>query len=316
MRKFTFFFITLLLICILLCSCAELPYTEKNDLTNQGTECSDVTNEKENHPNQNIQAYNWNILTDAYSLIENNGEFHLVFHDTHRATEEQINACYLADVYFDSFEDMRRSFVHNDFTEQEQIVMQASFQRDAQGIRLCNLNELWDAQKPATTQITRIGLTGEYYDIYITEEGVFNFGWICYSSENNVNKLKERDYIKYDSSYRTVTRQETTTFDGVPCEIVESNSQYEYYRDIYIDIKDVEKNISMVVRYLLNYTKGDGKKIPSETAPAYVLMYGEQNGVHFHIGLYEFSESPTYEWLSSFGLTPYVPSANDNLATE
>jgi hypothetical protein len=106
------------------------------------------------------------------------------------------------------------------------------------------------------------------------------------------------------------------SFDGVACEIVESNSQYEYYRDIYIDIEEEGKTVSIVLRYLIDYTKDDGRLIPSETAPARVLMFGEQNGAPFVVSLYEFTQTPTYEWLSSFGLTPYVPSADSDLPTE
>ena len=258
----------------------------------------------------------WNLQTDAYSITESDGVLYLNFTEDYRATQEQVNNCQLGEIKFSSLGDMRQSFLNNQFEDDEYVVMQSSFTKTDDGIRLCHMNALWDAQKPASVQITAVALSGEYYDHHVKEEGMFSFGWIRYVSEQRWDSLKERDYIQYNSSYRTVTRKETVEFDGIPCVIVESNSEYEYYRDIYIDIEEEGKTVSIVLRYLIEYTKDDGRLIPSETAPARVLMFGEQNGAPFVVSLYEFTQTPTYEWLSSFGLTPYVPSADSDLPTE
>jgi hypothetical protein len=264
----------------------------------------------------NDKPINWNLQTDAYAITESDGFLYLNFTEEYRATQEQINNCQLGEVKFASLEDMRQSFLHNQFESNEYVIMQASFPKTDGGIRLCHMNALWDAQRPASVQITAVALSGEYYDHHVKEEGMFSFGWVRYVSEQQRDSLKGRDYIQYNQSYRTVTRKEAATFDGVACEIVESNSQYEYYRDIYIDIEEEGKTVSIVLRYLIDYTKDDGRLIPSETAPARVLMFGEQNGAPFVVSLYEFTQTPTYEWLSSFGLTPYVPSADSDLPTE
>ena len=232
------------------------------------------------------------------------------FTDAYLATGEQINNCQLGELQFDSLEDMRQSFLHNEFESAEYVIMQSAFKKTDEGIRLCDMNALWDAQKPASTQVSSVSLLGEYYDHHLREDGMFSFGWIHYTSEQQRERLKERDYIQYNRSYRTVTRKETAEFDGVPCEIVESNSEYEYYRDIYLDIEEEGKTVFVVLRYLIDYTNDDGRLVPSETAPVRVLMYGEQNGASFVVSLYEFSQPPSFEWLSSFGLTPFTPSAD------
>lgn len=45
-------------------------------------------------------------------------------------------------------------------------------------------------------------------------------------------------------------------------------------------------------------------------------MYCESDGSFYDVTIHEMTETPTYEWLSSFGLTPYVPRADGGLAVE
>ena len=303
--KFLRSFVAVLFICSVICSCgtvSNIPMDSMSQHT-EGTTDAYVGEGTES-------PICWDIQTDAYSITESDGALYLNFSDAYLATKEQINNCQLGELQFDSLEDMRQSFLRNEFESTEYVIMQSAFKKTDEGIRLCDMNALWDAQKPASTQVSFVSLLGEYYDHHLREDGMFSFGWIHYTSEQQRESLKERDYIQYNRSYRTVTRKETAEFDGVPCEIVESNSEYEYYRDIFVDIEEEGKTVSIVLRYLIDYTNDDGRLSPSETAPARVLMYGEQNGVSFVVSLYEFSQTPSFEWLSSFGLTPYTPSAD------
>ena len=303
--KFLRSFVAVLFICSVICSCgtvSNIPMDSMSQHT-EGTTDAYVGEGTES-------PICWDIQTDAYSITESDGALYLNFSDAYLATKEQINNCQLGELQFDSLEDMRQSFLRNEFESTEYVIMQSAFKKTDEGIRLCDMNALWDAQKPASTQVSFVSLLGEYYDYHLREDGMFSFGWIHYTSEQLRESLKERDYIQYNRSYRTVTRKETAEFDGVPCEIVESNSEYEYYRDIYVDIEEKGKTVSIVLRYLIDYTNDDGRLSPSETAPARVLMYGEQNGVSFAVSLYEFSQTPSFKWLSSFGLTPYTPSAD------
>lgn len=311
--------LALILMSAMICSCKANGQTTSESSVEQETENAVNTQPVDSEMNtvEDMDLpFNWNIQTEAYSITEYDGVLYLNFTDAHRATEEQMQNCQIGEVSFSSLDDMRKSFMNNDFSSDEYIVMQSSFQKEEQGLRLCNLNALWDAQRPSDTRIVSVSLSGEYYDHHVTEENMFSFGWVRYVSAQRRDSLKERDYIQYNKSYRTVTRKEASVFDGVPCEIVESNSEYEYYRDIYIELAEEEKSVCIVLRYLIDYTKDDGRLIPSEIAPARVLMYGEQDGTAFVVSLYEFSQPPTYAWLTSFGLAPFVPSADSGLLAE
>ena len=300
-------FVAVFFVCFLICSCG----TVNDDRCPLDSLSQNTDSTTDSYVEAGTESpICWDIHTDAYSITESDGALYLNFTDGYLATREQINNCHLGELRFDSLEDMRQSFLHNEFESAEYVIMQSAFKKTDEGIRLCDMNALWDAQKPASTQVSSVSLLGEYYDHHLREDGMFSFGWIHYTSEQQRESLKERDYIQYNRSYRTVTRKETAEFDGVPCEIVESNSEYEYYRDIYLDIEEEGKTVFVVLRYLIDYTNDDGKLSPSETAPARVLMYGEQNGASFVVSLYEFSQTPSFEWLSSFGLIPFTPSAD------
>ena len=247
------------------------------------------------------------LTTDQYTLTPDDTGCYLNFFDEYKATDEEKMACRSGEIYFDSLTDMVDSFRLNDFSKQDRVIMQAAFRQSEKGIEVCNLNRLYDATCPSETVVEKIALSGQYYDFCIAQEGMFEYGWVVYTHEESLQVSKDRMYIWFNGANTTVTRQETATFDGVPCEIVEYYNSTETYRDIYIEIEEDGKKTDMVLRYLLKDQRTSPERV-SETAPWRVLIYCEDNGVFYKVSINHMLETPTYDWLTSFGLTPYVPS--------
>ena len=51
--------------------------------------------------------------------------------------------------------------------------------------------------------------------------------------------------------------------------------------------------------------------IESETIPKHVSFWGSINGTYFTGSVGGFTERPSYEWVTSFGLTPYVETETE-----
>ncbi len=258
------------------------------------------------------QVFDWNISTDSYTIQNVNGVCYMTFQDGYVATDSELQSCQSMEIYFDSIRDMVLAFTNDTLTRAQEIVIQSSFPSTEHGYSLWNTEALFDARTPDGIEVTSVALHGEYYDLFLMGEGIAR-GTVSYNSEEYIQWSKDLLYTWSEGA--TVIRQEASAFDGVPCELVEYRNSAETYRDMYIETEAEGKKMNMVIRYLLEDQRKNPERV-SDTAPLMVLIYGEDNGIHYSISLDELTEAPTYAWLSTFGLTAYNPSADNSQPTE
>ena len=274
---------------------------------------TETDTETDTEPNTEIeQAFSWNIDTDRYTIQNIDGVCYVTFKDGFMATDSDKKNCQSMEIYFDSLREMVDAFTKDTLTTAQMTVIQAAFPSTDRGYTLWNTEALFDARTPDGITVHRMALHGEYYDFFLMGEGILR-GTVSYNDEAYIQWSKG---LLYDlSEGATVIKRETSVFDGVPCEILEYKNSTETYRDIVIETEADGKKVDMVIRYLL----ADERKRPervSDIHPWMVLIYGEDHGNHYSITLDELTVTPTYEWLSSFGLTPYVPETNNGFPTE
>ena len=304
---------------ISVCSCNEQWIgTNHHDTLNPGAEVTDpesqqsMDTEVTTQP-EHVILVDESLMTDQYTIHASEDGCYLVFFDEYQASESDKNAAMTNSIHFESVEDMVDCFRKNSFESHQRIIMQATFPETDKGIQICNLNRLYNIAKPAETEVKQVSLSGQYYKFSIAEEGMFDFGWVAYTNEESLNAVRDQMYVWSEGA--TVTRREETTFDGVPCRIVEYYNSTETYRDVYIEVEKDGKKMDIVMRYLLQDHREYPEQVP-DVAPWQVLMFCEDNGVFYRVTIGEMLKTPTYEWLSSFGLTPYVPASDGNMATE
>ena len=279
--------------------------TEMTDAFADSTTALSAETEPFSKP-EHVTLVEGTVTTDQYVIEADENGCYMTFFEEYQASEEDKNAAMTNSIHFESMEDMVDSFRNNTFEDYERVTMQATFPKTEKGIEICNFNRLYNIAKPAETQVSQVSLSGQYYTFVISEEGMFNFGWVSYTSEEGITGIKSQVYGWSDGA--TITRQEKTTFDGVPCEIVEYYNRTETYRDIYMDIQENGVKKEILIRYLLK----DGRDYPekvSDIAPWQVVMFCEIDGVFYRVTIGEMLKTPSFEWLSSFGLAPYVPDA-------
>ncbi len=259
---------------------------------------------------ETVPPIDWNISTERYRMKEIDGKCYIVFMDEYMASDEDRKACQLIEIYFDSMEDMVQAFVNNNLTPDRELIVQARFPKTENGIALWRTDRLYNVTLPDGVEVSSMALHGETYDYFVKGE-MIKSGWVSCIEDWTLDKARMYDWSKG----ATVTREEESTFDGVPCRIVEYYNSAETYRDIFIETEQNGKMVYMVLRYLLEDKRPFPERV-SNTAPWTVKIFCEDNGVYYFVSLKELTETPTYEWLSSFGLTPYVPAASSNLTTE
>lgn len=317
--KKAFVLLLIALLSITACSCNgqttdpnRTDVTQMTDTVADSTTAPSVENDPPAKP-EHVTLVDGRVTTDQYVIEADEDGCYLTFFEEYQASEEDKNAAMTNSIHFDSLEDMVDCFRNNSFEPYQRITMQATFPQSEKGIQVCDFNRLYNITKPAETQVSQVSLSGQYYTFNIIEEGMFNFGWVSYTSEEGINGMKSQLYGW--SVGETITRQEETTFDGVPCEIVEYYNSAETYRDIYMDIQENGVKKEILIRYLLKDNRDYPERI-SDIAPWQVVMFCEEDGIFYRVTIGEMLKTPSYEWLSSFGLTPYVPASDGNMATE
>ena len=128
------------------------------------------------------------------------------------------------------------------------------------------------------------------------------------------NTLYNRDFKDYQNRNVTITREESGSYLGYPCQIAEYHGETESYRDIYITFIDDNRNIEIEISYCLEDTANTGLRPVSDTVPWRVLIFGLENKRYFYAYLYNFTEAPTIAWLSAFGYD-WVPDSSDHVAS-
>ncbi len=259
---------------------------------------------------EHVTLIDGTLSTDQYTLTADGVGCYIEFFEEYEASEEDKLACQIGEIYFDSMADLATGFRESKLDEYRSIVLQAAFTKTEKGYQICDLNHLYDAALPEGAYVSSVALHSTTYDFFVRGE-LFKSGWISYVDDWTTSKDRMYDWSKG----ATITRDEEPTFDGVPCRIVEYYNSAETYRDIFIETEQNGKTVYMVLRYLLEDQRPFPERV-SDTAPWNVRMYCEDNGVFYEVSLKELTETPTYEWLAAFGLTPYVPAASGDPVTE
>lgn len=319
-NRFIIFGTALLLVIALSVSCAFAPEHPSHDTSDlQAPEQTALSPDSSAADETAAEAetdapkpFSWDMDTDRYTVQSNNGLCSITFKEGYIATDSEKQSCQSTEIYFDSVQHMVQSFAEDQLTRAQAAVIQASFPSTADGYTLWSTEALYDAQTPNGVTVSSVALHGQYYDLFL-ESDLFASASISYNTEEYIQWSKDLLYVW--SEGMTVTGEEDSTFDGVPCRVVEYKGNVVTYRDIFIETEVNGVKTDTVIRYRLE-DLGDQPERVSETAPWRVLMYCEDNGSFYDVTIHEMTETPTYEWLSSLGLTPYVPSADGSSSVE
>ena len=95
-------------------------------------------------------------------------------------------------------------------------------------------------------------------------------------------------------------------YDSHPCKWKKYSQNGNSYLIGRMDITTDKGVLHVSLDYLLRYSGGVPGVQTSDTIPYTVTIYGELDGRYVIFSFPYCNEAPTVEWLTSFGITPYV----------
>ena len=253
-----------------------------------------------------------------YSITEEDGSYYLNFSDGNEPPEEYSSQ--IAGLLFDSLAEMQDAFINNKLTESQINQIKDKFSKDFQGrIQICDMNRLKQPALPSDLETGMVELTGQSYAFFVnsihtdsisSESPILSAGsyFQCLTKES-YDRIFEREYENF---FERDTVHLTSTTAGPD----RNSTVYDYYtnsaelRQIRYVLTVGSKTLYIDEGYRLNIV--DDLLPVSDTVPSRIDIYGCDDGRYFHVYLRGFSERPSVEWLSSFGLTDFVKS-NDTV---
>ncbi|MBQ9780786.1 MAG: hypothetical protein IJW00_07555 [Clostridia bacterium] len=316
MKKITILIIAFIILAIFFSSCntPQVPSVEATTKTQTDISTSVIVAETKLQtifPEEPENLYS----NDRYSLTLLKNKCYINFADGNQASPEE-GAMLLGSIDFSSLPEMKHSFLQNTLTDQQVQILRTAFASysygNENGIEICNLTSLYQAVYPQEIQASKVTLVGENYYFSAFDSADFSNAITHVATQTKYEQYYTSEFsVAETSPYVTITNQTDGLFDGLNCKIIE----YEYpnsgakCRDHIFDIDNNGISYHVNVRYRLKSPSSVNWR-ESETLPSDVWMFWQQDGQYFFIEIDDLNIEPTVEWLSSFGVTPYIDNSD------
>lgn len=212
---------------------------------------------------------------------------------------------------FQSIGEMRQGIMKGSFTEQELYAVSCTSPSKDGGIEICDLDHLYEFTAPNEFLLKKIRWCGKSYDCDLTSENVRG-GIFCYNEEEYTEKL-DNGYKNFLSNpLETLIKQEE--IDERSATVYYCNTSCAELKYICYEIRVGNKKMFIQEEYVLKID-GDTQKVSSDV-PATIHLWGEEHSGYFYGVFFDFTERPSVEWLSEFGITPYKGQENRPSAVE
>ena len=238
------------------------------------------------------------VSNNIYSIEEGkDGEYVMNFHDPADFSNSYVQGSERPPQFiFNSLAHMKQTIENGTFSAKQQRDIQKFFGKRSGTVRICNINGLFDARLPENCVSSTVHWYGSTYSIDFGDGTVY--GTVNLSKEAGVkweeeswgNRTKENSAISIISEETEASRNASViVFDAV--------TVGQRWKEIRYNYSSGDTNMVILERYLCS---------ASETVPQAIYLWGQSSGEYFTVYLYGLTERPSYEWITAFGLKPYV----------
>ena len=247
------------------------------------------------------------LSNEQYVIREKDDVYYLDFHDNSYAKEaasidKNGSAIGGYNIYFSTVAEMQDCIKNGKFSKEDLVGMQAYEKAENGKVAVCNVNKLYDVVLPEGFSLNRISWKGISYkfDLIGINGGS---GYLRVGDKEDV-----QNYIERRSLYNAGKELAT---------IVSNSKDAERNADVIIFKAEATGENLKYIRYTyecngITITAQEEYNLDeSETIPGWISYWGEGNGVYFTGILGGFTELPSYEWVTSFGLKPYVETETE-----
>lgn len=220
-----------------------------------------------------------------YSLSVVDGRNYLNF-DGDGGGGYEVNPELVGIVYFDTVDEMVTAIRTNSLSSWQCEIIRSVFPRDENGIRIIDVDHVYDAVLPDGLFFNYVGWEGPSYVFDLSDQD---------SVRGSLRVLTKEDYAEvYAYEYETF-------FDRANLTVI--SREHDAERDAEVVLYETPSGTYQTIRYTLpnGVTAVEHYHAPEGT-PLAVHMFGETGTAAFYATLYGLTEPPSVEWLSRFGV--------------
>lgn len=202
---------------------------------------------------------------------------------------------------YSSLADMKEVIEKGDFSAKQQEDIQKFFKKQGDSVLVCNTSSLSDARLPEGITSSTIHWYGESYSIDFGDGTVY--GCVTITDKNGVD-WEESSWGNRTATNKAISiiSEETDEERNASVIVFDAVTVGERWKEIRYNYSAGDTNMVILERYLCH---------ESETVPQAIYLWGHSNGEYFTVYIYGIEERPSYKWLTSFGLKPYVETETE-----
>ena len=180
--------------------------------------------------------------------------------------------------------------------------MEAKCRKNDGILEICDLDSLCDVRMPQGMTLHHVTWEGSSYSFDLRNQFTSSCYVICRGKED-YDDCFQRYYANcpYSKDLAYDFREEKS-YDPEGTQIFYKTGAGDF-KVVKYEIR--EENRILYVSEEYHLTSYSGTLETSTTVPYRIHMFTEENGTFVTVSIYEPTERPSVEWLSSFGVTPY-----------
>ena len=267
--------------------------------TPNATETEEIT-----APVTDVPLRSSDFTTELYSVTKIEGVCYLNFHDGNQFTPTgDENSDYVfAGVYYDSYEELRDTFLNGKLTTESINTIKQQFAQSDHGIAIPDIVNIGRPIVPSDCYISeKVCWTGSKITYDIDSDLYGGVGWLSIMTDAMYQSQFDENYTNALKN-RTIISTTQGTYEGIPCTIYETTTTQAKLRDILLEAEYNGQSFFIRFMYVLDHY--DDKLNESETVPLTVYIFSKSNDQSYMLQLHYFENSPTLDWLTSFVLAP------------
>ncbi|MBR5124153.1 MAG: hypothetical protein IKU90_03390 [Clostridia bacterium] len=303
---------------------AELPTDGENTSTEGNTLPADSGEEETAAP------LNGSYTTDLYTVTEIDGKYYLNFFEENHPLETETGVgsssiMILPSLTFPSVECMQQKFLTGDWTEDEIKTLKRIMYWKGSGFEMPDVDHLYEAVVPdGWGGADKVWYHGDWYSFSIKNEATYRMtneggkgetGYIGVYPREKFDIRYQRDFVDFMESHKNDLLDGQNEYDGYPCRIYEYDTSVATLRSVILTIEEKEYSYNIQLTYLLAHDDKSQQDRVNPDAPYSVNIYGNRYGQGFYVYLSSLEQSPTVDYLLSFGIQPLsVVTETDSVA--
>lgn len=242
-----------------------------------------------------------------YSVVYDDGQYSLRFVGGFQQYKPTGNGNRVAEYpTYTSLNAMKRGILSGKFTKNQLATLSVTGTLNSSGdLVITNLDLLFEAKLPEDMGYYAIHWMGDQYSFSIDSNGIMgkrpNGGFYYLPDEEAYNqRIAAENAMLFENDELEFLLEETDAErDGTVY-----TWQYNGYttKRIIYTCESEGKELLVHEQY---YTE------QSSEVPHDIQIWGKENGAWFYVYLRDFDERPSYEWVTSFGLKPYVETETE-----